>query len=157
MVSDRAIRWSAFAFALLFGGVVTLGYIPGLNAPVHHHHQDMQMPGMTGASDEHMLMGRYAISLIDDVTHGVTALVLLVTALVSARGARLALAAFGWYYACDAVFFLVTGFLRGDPPVGNVLLNLPHVLISSLMLFLAYRGRVDVPVAWMKSGAPRAA
>jgi uncharacterized protein DUF4383 len=154
MVSDRAIRWSAFAFALLFGGVVVLGYIPGINAPVHHHH-DMGGSAGGGGSDEHMLMGRYAISLIDDVTHGVTALVLLVTALVSARGARLALAAFGWYYACDAVFYLVTGFLKGDPPVGNLLLNLPHVLISSVMLLLAYRGRIDVPAAWMRAGAPR--
>src|SRR4029078_11422232 len=141
MPSDRTIRWSAFAFALLFGVVVALGYMPGLNAPVHHHHD------MGGDPGEHMMMGTYAISLIDDVTHGITALVLLVAAALSARASRLALAAFGWYYACDAVFYLVTGFLQAKPPLGNLLLNLPHVVISGIMLALAYRGRTDVPRA----------
>ncbi len=139
MPSDRTVRWSAFGFALLFGVVVTLGYLPGLNVPLHHHHG--------GEPGEHMLMGTYAISLIDDVTHGLTALVLLAAAAVSARWSRLALTAFGWYYCCDAVFYLVTGVLRGDPVGSNLLLNLPHVVISSIMLTLAYRGRVDVPRA----------
>lgn len=142
MFSDRTVRWSAFAFALLFGVVVALGYIPGLNGPVHHHHGDMG-----GDPGEHMMMGTYAISLVDDVTHGLTALVLIVAAFTSARAARLALAAFGWYYACDAVFYLLTGVLQGKPPMGNLLLNLPHVLISGIMLALAYRGRSDVPRA----------
>jgi uncharacterized protein DUF4383 len=140
MLSDRAIRLTAFVFAILFAIVVILGYLPGLNAPVHQHHGGLQ-PG------EHLLMGRYAISLIDDVTHGVTALVLLVTSLLSARYSRLALIAFGWYYACDAVFYLVHGVLQHQPVVANVLLNLPHVVISSILLVLAYRGRADVPRA----------
>ena len=137
MPSDRTVRWSAFGFAILFAIVVALGYVPGLNAPVHEHH------GL--APGEHLLMGRYAISLIDDVTHGVTALVLLVAALASARMARLALPAFGWYYACDAVFYLVHGVLQGQEPMANVLLNLPHVVISGILLAIAYWGRVDVP------------
>ena len=137
MPSDRFVRWTAFAFAILFGVVVALGYIPGINAPVHEHH--------AMASGEHLLLGRYAISLIDDVTHGVTALVLLVASLASARMSRLALTAFGWYYACDAVFYLVNGVLTGQEPMANVLLNLPHVVISAILLAIAYWGRVDVP------------
>jgi len=137
MPSDRFVRLSAFVFAILFGVVVALGYIPGLNGPVHQHH--------AMASGEHLLMGRYAISLIDDVTHGVTALVLLVASLASVRMSRLALTAFGWYYACDAVFYLVNGALTGQPPMDNVLLNLPHVVISGILLAIAYWGRVDVP------------
>ena len=137
MPSDRFVRWSAFAFAILFGVVVALGYIPSINAPVHEHHD--LAPG------EHLLLGRYAISLIDDVTHGVTALVLLVAALASARMSRLALTAFGWYYACDAVFYLVHGVLTDQAPLANVLLNLPHVVISAILLAIAYWGRVDVP------------
>lgn len=137
MPSDRFVRWTAFVFAILFGVVVALGYIPGLNGPVHQHH--------AMASGEHLLMGRYAISLIDDVTHGVTALVLLVAALASTRMSRLALTAFGWYYACDAVFYLVNGALTAQPPLDNVLLNLPHVVISGILLAIAYWGRVDVP------------
>ena len=49
MPSDRTIRWSAFGFAVLFGLVVVLGYIPGLNAPIHQHHAGAD-PG------EHMLL-----------------------------------------------------------------------------------------------------
>jgi hypothetical protein len=144
MLSDRAIRLTAFVFAILFAIVVILGYIPGLNGPVHQHHGG-------GSSGEHMLMGRYAISLIDDVTHGVTAIVLLVAALFSARYSRLALIAFGWYYACDAVFYLIHGVLQQQPVVANVLLNLPHVVISSILLGLAYYGRADVPRAQVAS------
>jgi hypothetical protein len=35
--------------------------------------------------------------------------------------------------------------LQGTGLIDNVLLNLPHVVISSIMLFLAYRGRTSAP------------
>ena len=132
MPSDRAVRVSAFAYGLFFALVVILGYIPGLNAPLHEHHAGAD-PG------EHMLLGAYRISLLDDVTHGLSALLLLVASLHSARTSRLALTAFGWYYAADAVIYLVTGVLQGDPIGSNLVLNLPHVVLSSIMLFIAYR------------------
>lgn len=94
---------------------------------------------------EHLLLGRYAISLLDDVTHGLSALLFLIASLHSARFSRLVLTAFGWYYAYDATIYLVTGVLQGTGLIDNVLLNLPHVVISSVMLFLAYRGRANVP------------
>jgi hypothetical protein len=140
MASDRTVRVSALVFAILFGVIVALGYLPSLNAPVHQHHAGAE-PG------EHLLMGLYTISLIDDVTHGLTAVVLLVAALVSGRAARFALAFFGSYYAMDAAIYLITGVLKGDPFGSNLKLNLPHVLISAIMLTLAYRGRKNVPTA----------
>lgn len=128
---DRAIRWSTAGFGLLFGLVVVLGYIPGLNAPVHHHH--------TGADPgEHMLLGQYTISLLDDVTHGITAIALFGAAVASARWCRLALAVFGSYYAVDATIYIITGVLKRDPIGSNLVLNLPHVVLSSVMLWLAY-------------------
>jgi hypothetical protein len=140
MPSERAVRVGAFVFALFFAVVVTLGYIPGLNAAGHVHH-----PGMTMEPGSHLLLGLYTISLLDDVTHGLSAILFLVAALHSARASRLALTAFGWYYGYDAVIYLVTGFLQGAPLGENVGLNLPHVVISSIMLWLAYRGRADAP------------
>lgn len=134
--SDRVIRWSTFAFALLFGVVVVIGYIPGMNGPVHVHHPGAD-PG------EHMLLGQYTISLLDDVTHGLTALLLLVAAARSASLSRLALAVFGSYYAVDAAIYLITGVLQRDPIGSNLTLNLPHVILSSIMLWLAYRGRAN--------------
>jgi hypothetical protein len=135
--SDRAIRWSTFGFAVLFGIVVALGYIPGLNAPVHHHHAGAD-PG------DHLLLGQYTISLLDDVTHGLTALLLAVASLHSARMSRLGLAFFGSYYAVDAAIYIITGLLQHDPIGSNLALNLPHVVLSSAMLWLAYRGRTNV-------------
>lgn len=140
MPSDKTIRISAFVFALFFAVVVILGYIPGLNA-AHVHH-----PGMAPMEPgEHMLLGRYTISLLDDVTHGLSALLFLIASLHSARFSRLVLTAFGWYYAYDATIYLVTGVLQGTPFGDNFALNAPHVVISSIMLYLAYRGRRNVP------------
>ncbi len=141
MPSDKTVRVSAFVFALFFAAVVILGYIPGLNAKHVHN------PGMTMQPGEHLLLGRYAISLLDDVTHGISAIAFLIAALTSANSSRLALTAFGWYYAYDATIYLVTGVLQGTDVMGNVLLNIPHVIISGIMLYLAYRGRTSVPAA----------
>jgi hypothetical protein len=140
-----------FGFAILFGLVVVLGYIPGLNAPMHHHHAGAD-PG------EHMLLGRYAISLLDDVTHGLTALLLFAAALHSARVSRIALAVFGSYYAVDAAIYIITGLLQRDPIGSNLALNLPHVVLSSAMLWLAYsRARTaELKVASPRIGAPQA-
>jgi len=138
MPSDRAIRISKFIFGLVFTAIVVLGYLPGINAPVHQHHGG-------GEAGEHLLMGLYTISLLDDVTHGLTALVLLIAAAVSAKACRAALAFFGSYYAMDAAIYIITGILKGDPLGSNLKLNLPHVIFSSIMLTLAYRGRTSVP------------
>ena len=138
MPSDRTLRWSAFAFGLFFALVVTLGYIPALNGGGGH-------VAMT-ATGEHQMLGLYMIGTADDVTHGLTALLLLAAAATSARASRLGLLAFGWYYAVDAAIYLITGVVQHRPLASNVLLNLPHVVISAVMLWLAYRGtRAAVP------------
>lgn len=126
------MRWSAFGFAIFFALVVALGYIPQLNGSEGH-------VAMT-ATGEHKMLGLYMIGTADDVTHGLTAAVLLATALISARASRFGLTAFGWYYAVDAAIYLVTGFIQHRPVASNILLNLPHVVISAIMLTLAYRG-----------------
>jgi hypothetical protein len=133
MPSDRALRWSAFGFGLLFALVVVLGYIPSLNGGAGH-------VAMT-ANGEHQMLGLYMIGTADDVTHGLSAVLLLGAALTSARASRIALLVFGCYYAVDAAIYLVTGVIQQRPLVSNVLLNLPHVLISGVMLTLALRGR----------------
>ena len=138
MPSERIVRVGAFVFSIFFGVVVALGYMPGINGQPHIHH-----PGMTMEPGEHMLLGLYRISLLDDVTHGLSAILLLVAALHSGRASRLALTAFGWYYAYDAVIYIVTGVLQSKPLGENLGLNIPHVIISGIMLWLAYRGRTD--------------
>ena len=139
MPSDRTLRWSAFGFAVFFALVVALGYIPMANAGAEH----VEMTGM----GEHKMFGLYMIGAADDVTHGLSALLFLIAAATSARASRLALAAFGWYYAIDAAIYLITGVIQHRPFVSNILLNLPHVVISGLMLWLAYSGRREVSEA----------
>jgi len=139
MPSDKTVRVGAFVFSIFFAFVVALGYMPGINGQPHVHH-----PGMSMEPGEHMLMGLYRISLLDDVTHGLSAILFLVAALHSARASRLALTAFGWYYAYDAIIYLVTGVLQSKPLGENIGLNLPHVIVSGIMLWLAYRGRTNV-------------
>lgn len=135
MTSDKVLRWSAFAFFLLFAAVVILGYIPALNGGGDHV--------AMSSTGEHQMMGLYMIGTADDVTHGLTAAAFLVAALVSARWSRLALTCFGWYYAVDAAIYLVTGVVQHKPIVSNIALNLPHVVLSTIMLVLAYRGRAQ--------------
>ena len=136
MTSDRTLRLSAACFFVLFAAVVALGYIPALNGGQGHV--------AMSASGEHMMMGLYMIGAADDVTHGLTAVVFLACALVSGRASRFALTAFGWYYAVDAAIYLVTGFIQHRAAGSNILLNLPHVVLSAIMLTLAYRGRLKM-------------
>jgi hypothetical protein len=128
--SPRVLRAWALGYAVFFALVVILGYIPALNGGMDHV--------AMSATGEHKMLGLYMIGQADDVTHGLTALVLLVAGLSSARWARLALTAFGWYYAMDASIYLITGVIQQRPVLSNILLNLPHVVISSSMLYLAY-------------------
>lgn len=133
MASHRALRWSAFGFAVFFALVVALGYIPQFNGGMSH--VEMSQAG------EHSMMALYMIGAADDVTHGHSALVLLVCALASARASRVALTAFGWYYAFDAAIYLVTGIIQHHAIGSTILLNIPHVILSAIMLALAYRRR----------------
>jgi predicted anti-sigma-YlaC factor YlaD len=135
MASDRTLRWSAFGFAVFFVLVVALGYIPQFNGGMSH----VEM----SAAGEHSMMGLYMIGAADDVTHGLSALLLLIAALTSARASRVALTAFGWYYGYDAAIYLVTGFVQRHAVGSTILLNLPHVIIAAIMLTLAYRRRAE--------------
>jgi hypothetical protein len=147
--SPTTLRAAAFGFALLFALVVALGFIPSLNGGMDHV--------AMSASGEHMMMGLYMIGPADDVTHGLTAVMFLAAALASAGLSRLALTAFGWYYATDAAIYLVTGVIQHRAPVSNVMLNLPHVILSATMLWLAYRTRPDAAGEQPRTAARAAA
>ena len=147
--SPRTLRVAAVAFAVFFALVVVLGYIPALNGGMDHV--------AMSASGEHMMMGLYMIGPADDVTHGLTSVLFLVAGLLSAAWSRLALTAFGWYYATDAAIYLVTGVIQHRAPVSNVLLNMPHVVLSAIMLWLAYRQRSGATNEPAITAAPAAA
>ena len=117
-------RLAALAFAFFAGVVVAAGWIPGWYT-------------MDGA--ERKLFGLFALSPLDDITHGVTALAFAVAAFRPVPVQRLIFVTFGSYYALDALFFLLNGFVNDLTWAQDIALNLPHVVISSATLTLAYR------------------
>jgi hypothetical protein len=117
------VRKLTIGFAILFTVVVVIGYVPQF---------------ITVEGDERLLFGLFELSLIDDITHGVTALAALAAA-TSRKHSLLFLTAFGFYYGLDAAFYLVYGLFNDLGFVADILLNLPHVLIAVVMLGTVYR------------------
>ena len=141
------VRKLSFVFAVLFVLVVVTGWMPHFVTDSH----------MTMDGTERTVFGLFGMSILDDVTHGLSALVLLVASIKSRNASLLALTAFGWYYACDAAFYLIDGFIIHKPIVANVLLNLPHVIISSVMLGMVYWLAPRESVASGRAPSPAAA
>lgn len=127
------IRKLALVWAVLFGIVVAAGWVP----------QFVTETQITPDGYERTMWGLFMMSLLDDITHGLTALALLLGGLTSAKWSRLAFTAFGWYYACDALFFLTWGLFNSKPFMADIMLNLPHVVISIIMLRIASRSAGD--------------
>jgi hypothetical protein len=119
------VRKLTFVFAVFAALVVAMGYVPQF------------ITAQQG--DERMMFGLYKISLLDDVTHGLTAIAALAAFAHSRKACVLFLTAFGWYYALDAIFYLTYGVLSGQALGANIGLNSPHVIVSGVMLWLVYR------------------
>lgn len=117
------VRQLTLGFAVVFGIVVAIGYVPQF---------------ITSNDGTRLLFGLFELSLIDDITHGVTAVAALVAGLTSRKWSLLFLTAFGFYYGLDAIFFLVYGFFNEKAFIADILLNLPHVGIATLMLGYVY-------------------
>ncbi|HEY0020545.1 MAG TPA: hypothetical protein VGC13_29875 [Longimicrobium sp.] len=117
------LRKVAFGAGLFGAIVVALGWIPGISPHAGH---------------ERMMFNAFAISAIDDITHGLTALAAFAAAFHSERASRLFLVTFGSYYALDATFYLLNGFVNDLPWTDDIVLNLPHVVVSTVMLAAAY-------------------
>lgn len=124
------LRRVAFGAGLFGATVVALGWIPGISPHAGH---------------ERMMFGAFAISAIDDITHGLTALLAFAAAFHSERASRLFLVTFGSYYALDATFYLLNGFVNDLAWQADIMLNLPHVVVSTVMLAAAYGIRPTVP------------
>jgi hypothetical protein len=122
------VRKLAFGFAIVFVIVVAMGWVPQFITDTHP----------TPQGPERTMFGLFMISLFDDITHGVTALVLLAASLHSRKASLIGLTAFGWYYACDATFFLTFGLFNDKPWWADIALNAPHVGISAMMLGIVY-------------------
>ena len=132
-VSDRMLRGFAVFFALNMLFVVASGWIPGW---------------YTWENGERMLFGLFMMSPLDDITHGLTALAFGYAAVTgSPKHMRFVSNAFGYYYALDAIFFLLYGAVNDKPWIADIALNAPHVGISAILLYLVYAPHAEARVA----------
>lgn len=112
--------WATAILAVLFGGIVLLEQVPGVMTPTADPH-------------ESLFFGLFEISLLDDITHGLSGLLALLALFLGYHARVGYLALVGGYYALDATFYLLYGFAAGQPLMDNVLLNGPHVAITILV------------------------
>ena len=118
------IQKCAFGFAVLFLGVYSLDYVPGI----------MDQNGL--------MFGLFHMTRIVDLGHLGAGSLALIGALISARTARAYFWLLGVWYTID-VFVYFFGHLQTLPVAKNVLINLPHILIFIAAYYIALR--VDKP------------
>jgi len=122
------IRKCAFGFAALFLGVYLLDYVPGI----------MDHNGL--------MFGLFQMTTIVDVGHLALGVLALVSALISAKMARIYFWALGVWYTIDVVTYFF-GHLHTISMIRNVLVNLPHALIVIAAYWIALNVDMLMPEA----------
>ncbi len=100
-----------------------------------------RVPGVlvdTTIPHEWLMFGLFKISLIDDITHGISGFFGIVALLKGYSWTVKYLMLIGGYYALDALFSLVNGVFVGQGIVENFMLNAPHVGITVLVIVALY-------------------
>ncbi|MCW1888169.1 MAG: hypothetical protein KIH67_001290 [Candidatus Moranbacteria bacterium] len=117
----RISKYVTLFLTALFIGIVVIERFPGVLI-------DTEVPY------EWLMFGLFKISLLDDITHGLSGLLGVAALLAGYRFRVYYLMLIGGYYSLDAVFFLIYGLLVGELLIDNILLNIPHVGISFLVI-----------------------
>jgi hypothetical protein len=118
------IQKCAFGFAILFLGVYSLDYVPGI----------MDQNGL--------MFGLFHMSRLIDLGHLGAGALALIGALISAKAARFYFWLLGIWYTIDVVTYFFT-HLNILPLVKNILVNTPHILIFIAAYWIALK--VDKP------------
>jgi hypothetical protein len=125
------LRILAIVYAVLFAGVTSLNYIPGLT--------DAQ--GRT--------FGLFSLDIFDDALHAASGLWAALAAWTSFRATRIFFCVFGPLYCLDGLLGLATGSGYLDlgivvngvlnlPLTTRILMNLPHIAIGGFAAFAGY-------------------
>lgn len=120
------IQKCAFAFAVLFLGVYSLDYVPGI----------MDQNGL--------MFGLFHMTRLVDLGHLGAGSLALIGGLISARMARAYFWLLGVWYSIDVLTYFF-GHLNALPLMKNFLVNLPHILIFIAAYWIALK--VDKPRA----------
>ena len=122
----NTIQKCALGFAVLFFGVYSLDYVPGI----------MDQNGL--------MFGLFHMTRLVDLGHLGAGSLALIGALISAGMARAYFWLLAVWYTID-VFIYFFGHLNALPLTKNFLVNLPHILIFIAAYWIALR--VDMPKA----------
>jgi hypothetical protein len=112
------IQKCAFWFAALFLSVYSLDYVPGI----------MDKNGL--------MFGLFHMSKLIDFGHLALGALALISALISAKAARVYFWVLGVWYTIDVVTFFF-GHLHSLPLINNILVNLPHTIIFIAAYWIA--------------------
>lgn len=112
------IQKCAFVFAALFLGVYLLDYVPGI----------MDANGL--------MFGLFHMSKLIDFGHLALGVLALISALISAKAARIYFWFLGVWYTIDVVTYFF-GHLHTTSLRTNVLVNLPHTIIFIAAYWIA--------------------
>ncbi len=118
----KAARNVTIFLTALFIGIVLIERLTGDMVPTNEPY-------------ESLMFGLFKISLLDDITHGISGLLGLVALIKGYRWTVKFLMLVGGYYALDALFFVVNGFATGQNIVENLMLNGPHIGITILVAY----------------------
>jgi hypothetical protein len=112
------IQKCGFGFALLFLGVYSLDYVPGV----------MDSNGL--------MFGLFHMSRLIDLGHLGAGSLALICALISTAVSRFYFWLLGVWYTIDVVTYFF-GHLHTLPLIKNILVNMPHILIFIAAYWIA--------------------
>jgi hypothetical protein len=112
------IQKCAFAFALLFLAVYSLDFVPGV----------MDANGK--------MFGLFSMTTFVDIGHLGLGTLALISGFVGPRAARVYFWFLGFFYAADVITYAVR-HLHLISPTTNLLVNLPHIVISIAAFLVA--------------------
>ena len=112
------LRKCAFGFALLFLAVYSLDYVPGI----------MDANGK--------MFGLFTMSTVVDIGHLGLGVLALISGLAGQRASRLYFWFLGSFYALDVITYALR-HLHLISPLTNVLVNLPHAVVSLAAFLIA--------------------
>ena len=117
----KIAQYIAAFLSALFIGIVLIERVPGVLVD-------------TAVAHEWLMFGLFKISLLDDVTHALSGIAGIAALIMGPRWTVKYLMTIGGYYALDALFTVVYGFLVGQGIVYNFMLNGPHIGITFLVV-----------------------
>jgi hypothetical protein len=121
------IQKCGFGFSVLFLGVYSLDYVPGI----------MDQNGL--------MFGLFHMSRLIDLGHLGAGSLALICALISAKASRFYFWLLGVWYTIDVLTYFF-GHLHILPLIKNIMVNTPHILIFIAAYWIALN--VDRPRSW---------